>query len=231
MGFISESKRILRSRFVSGILVVVPLILTFVLLKALVEFIDGLLRPLLVSISGHTYDFPFAGVIITLALILLTGILTTNVIGSKLVKLWDRQLLRIPIVNFVYGSAKQLVQALSIPQSKSFKSVVLIEYPRRGAYMLAFLVNETSLEYDDKGQKLLSVFIPSSPAPISGFVALFPENEIILLDMTVEQGIRFLVSGSIISPAVIKGKILPSGFPIDAGLDNNMKASSIDESQ
>jgi uncharacterized membrane protein len=231
MGFISESKRILRSRFVSGILVVVPLILTFVLLKALVEFIDGLLRPLLVSISGHTYDFPFAGVIITLALILLTGILTTNVIGSKLVKLWDRQLLRIPIVNFVYGSAKQLVQALSIPQSKSFKSVVLIEYPRRGAYMLAFLVNEISLECDDKGQKLLSVFIPSSPAPISGFVALFPENEIILLDMTVEQGIRFLVSGSIISPGALRGKILPSGNPIGARLDKNMKASSIDESQ
>jgi len=231
MGFISESKRILRSRFVSGILVVVPLILTFVLLKALVEFIDGLLRPLLISIFGHAYDFPFAGVIITLALILLVGILTTNVIGSKLVKLWDRQLLRIPIVNFIYGSARQLVQALSIPQSKSFKSVVLIEYPRRGAYMLAFLVNELSLHRNQKGQKMLSVFIPSSPIPISGFVALFPENEIILLDMTIEQGIRFLVSGSIISPAVLNGIILPSGDRIDAGQDNNMKASSINESQ
>jgi uncharacterized membrane protein len=231
MGLISESKRILRSRFVSGILVVVPLILTFVLLKALVDFIDSLVRPVLISLFGTTYDLPFAGVLITLALILLVGILTTNVIGHELIRLWDRQISKIPVVNFIYGSAKQLVQALSIPQRKSFKSVVLIEYPRRGAYMLAFLVNEISLRTDNKGEELRSVFIPSSPLPVSGFVALIPSSEIIFLDMTVEEGIRFLVSGSIISPSVFRPKITPGKNNIGDSGSNDIKAGPIDESR
>jgi uncharacterized membrane protein len=224
MGFISESKKILRTRFVSGILVVVPLILTFVLLKALVEFIDGLLRPVLISLLGHTYYFPYAGVVVTLSLILLAGMLTTNVVGRKLIHLWDWQISKIPIVNFVYGSVKQLVQTLSVPHNKSFKSVVMIEYPRRGAYMLAFLVNDIGFQREDKQQRLLSVFIPSSPAPISGFVALFPADDIIYLDMTIEQGIKFLVSGSIISPEVLKSVAKPAPGAVDAAIDNNTKA-------
>jgi uncharacterized membrane protein len=230
MGFVSESKKVLRTRFVSGILVVVPLILTFVLLKALVEFIDGLLKPVLISVFGHTYYFPYAGVIITLVLILLAGILTANVVGRKLIHLWDRQISKIPIINFVYGSAKQLVQALTVPHNKSFKSVVMIEYPRRGAYMLAFLVNELTFVKNGRDERLSSVFIPSTPAPISGFVALFPENDIIYLDMTIEQGIKFLVSGSIISPEVLKSKIKPAQKVADLAIENKTKAGSIDES-
>ena len=204
MSFAGETKRIIRTRFVSGLLVVIPLILTFVLLRALVESIDGLLRPLVIKILGHGYDFPFIGVGVTLAIIILAGIFTTNVLGGRLVKLWEMMIYRIPIVRFVYGSVKQLIQALTVPQNKSFKSVVMVEYPRKGAYALGFLVNELESNQTERGSKLLSVFIPSTPTPISGFVILFPEEEVVHLSMTIEEGIKFFVSGSIISPSVLR---------------------------
>jgi len=206
MSFLRDTKKILRTRFISGLLVVVPLILTFVLLRALVEFIDSLLLPLVVKALGHSYDFPFVGVIVTIMLILLSGILTANVLGGRLVWLWEKMISKIPIVSFVYSAAKQLVQALSIPHNKSFKSVVMVEYPRKGTYALGFLVNQTKLVSSNNEQKLLSVFIPSTPTPISGIVVLFPEDEVIHLKMTIEEGVKFFVSGSIISPEYLYAK-------------------------
>jgi uncharacterized membrane protein len=218
MGFASESKKVLRNRFISGLLVIVPLILTFVLLRVFVESVDGLLRPLVIKILGRTYDFPLVGVIVTFVIIVLAGIFTANVVGARFVKLWERFLLKIPIINFLYGSAKQLVEALTIPQKKTFKSVVIVEYPRRGVYVLGFLVNRIVMVKSGEGKQisddtnkssgderssnynLLSVFIPSTPTPISGFVVLFPEKEVVHLSMTIEEGIKFFVSGSIISP-------------------------------
>jgi uncharacterized membrane protein len=195
-------------RFISGLLVVVPIILTFVLLRALVEAIDSLLGPVVVKILGHSYDFPFVGVIATTIIIILSGIFTANVIGYRFVKIWERLILKVPIVNFVYGSAKQLVRALTVPQSKSFKSVVMVEYPRKGIYALGFLVNQTVLVKPERQDKLLNVFIPSTPTPISGVVVLFPEKDVEFLDMTIEEGIKFFVSGSIISPSILTPKSL-----------------------
>jgi uncharacterized membrane protein len=200
MGFTSELKKILRTRFISGLLVVVPVILTYVLLKALIESIDGMLSPVVKRLLGHQYDFPFIGIIVTLAIILLTGIFTANVIGHRFVRLWEKQILKLPVINFIYGSIKQLIQALTIPANKSFKSVVMVEYPRRGIYALGFLVNEMNHVQDNHPGKLLSIFIPSTPTPISGYIILLPEKDVEYLDMTIEEGIKFFVSASIISP-------------------------------
>jgi uncharacterized membrane protein len=206
MSFLGETKRILRTRFIQGLLVVVPLILTFVLLRALVEAIDGLLKPLIIKTLGHAYDFPLIGIIVTFALIILSGIFTANVIGGRFLHLWERLIAKIPLVRFIYGSAKQLVQALTIPQNKSFKSVVMVEYPRRGVYALGFLVNQAEYIKAEEQVNLLSIFIPSTPTPISGFVVLFPESEVVHLDMTIEEGVKFFVSGSIISPSRFAAK-------------------------
>jgi len=230
MGFTSELKKILRTRFISGLLVVVPVILTFVLLRALIESIDGLLSPVVKNVLGHQYDFPFIGVIVTLALILLTGIFTANVIGHRLVRLWERQILKIPIINFIYGSIKQLIQALTIPANKSFKSVVLVEYPRRGIYALGFLVNEMNYMRNDLPEKLLSVFIPSTPTPISGYVILLPEKDVEYLDMTIEEGIKFFVSASIISPRNLAARNNTETNKItNSNNENLMKASPNNE--
>ncbi len=230
MGFAADSKKIIRTRFISGLLVVVPLIMTFVLLRWLVDFIDGLLRPLIVQLFGTHYDFPFVGVIVTFALIIVSGIITSSLVGRKMVNLWDRQVSRIPIINFVYGAAKQLVQALTIPQNKSFKSVVLVEYPRRGVHAIGFLANEVNVELDGQNKKFLSVFIASTPAPFSGFVVLFPAHEVKYLNMSIEQGIKFFVSGSIIAPDFLTPNVpehILGKYNIKS--DNLEKAVSVDE--
>lgn len=206
MGFAGDAKKIMRKRFIAGLLVVTPLILTFVLLRALVESIDGLLRPLVIKLLGHGYDFPFVGVMITLAIIILAGIFTANVVGSRFVKWWEMLLSKIPIIRFIYGSANQLVQALAIQQNKSFKSVVMVEYPRKNIYALGFLVNELQSTQANRSAKLLSVFIPSTPTPITGYVVLLPEDEVVHLSMTIEEGIKFFVSASIISPSKLMQK-------------------------
>jgi uncharacterized membrane protein len=229
MSVFSDSKNILRTRFISGLLIIVPLILTFVLLRALVEFVDGLLLPIVISVLGLSYDFPFIGVIVTAVLILLAGIFAANVMGRRFIKIWEFLIFKIPIVNFFYGSAKQLVQALAIPQNKSFKSVVAVEYPRKGIYTLGFLANETKFTNGNNQSKFLNVFIPSTPTPISGLVVLFPPEDVTYLDMSIEDGIKFFVSGSIISPGFINTKTQNSTAKKNECDDKLLKAELANE--
>jgi uncharacterized membrane protein len=200
MNIADQSKQIFRKSFISGLLVIVPLILTFVLLKGMVQWVDDIVEPLVVRLFGHAYFFPFVGIIITFALIMVAGFLAANVLGKRMLRLWEFLLLHIPLVNFVYGSTKQFVQALTLPQKKIFKSVVLVEYPRPGILALGFLANQTTLEGDGKSSELLCVFIPSTPTPFTGVAIFFPAEQVIFLDMPVEEGIKFAVSGGIITP-------------------------------
>ena len=200
MNIADQSKKIFRKSFISGLLVVVPLILTLVLLKGLVQWVDEIVRPLIIRLFGHAYYFPFVGILITFILIMVAGFLAANVLGKRLIRLWEFLLLHIPLVNFVYGSTKQFVQALTLPQKKIFKSVVLVEYPRPGIYAMGFLANQSTLERLDKVQDLLCVFIPSTPTPFTGIAIFFPHDQVIFLDMPIEEGIKFAVSGGIITP-------------------------------
>jgi len=207
MSFAGDAKKIIKSRFISGLLTVVPIILTIILLKTFVEFVDGLLKPIFIRIFGQTFDFPLFGVLVAIALILLLGIFTANVIGRRLVRFWESLIYKIPVVRSIYGAAKQLVATVSVPNNKSFKSVVMIEYPRKGLYALGFLANKTTLVDKSGNRELLSIFIPSTPTPISGVVILVPSSEVVKLDMTIEEGIKFFVSGSIISPESLRPRI------------------------
>jgi uncharacterized membrane protein len=200
MNIADQSKKIFRKSFISGLLVVVPLILTFVLLKGLVQWVDEIVEPLILRLLGHTYYFPFVGILITFALIMVAGFLAANVLGKRLIRLWEFLLLHIPLVNFVYGSTKQFVQALTLPQKKIFKSVVLVEYPRPGIYAMGFLANQSTLEGLGKTEDLFCVFIPSTPTPFTGVAIFFPHDQVIFLDMPIEEGIKFAVSGGIITP-------------------------------
>ncbi len=204
MPFFNEVVTNVKRYFISGVLVVVPIILTYIVLKFLFETLDSVLQPLINKILG--YYIPGLGLFTTLLLIILAGILTRNFFGAKLYNIGDKILARLPIIRPVYSSAKQLLTAIAEPSISSFKETALVEYPRKGIYALGFISKRIKLETDKSDNNLIAVFIPSTPTPISGMVILVPENEIILLKMTVEDGIKFLVSGGVVSPELLTQK-------------------------
>jgi len=126
--------------------------------------------------------------------------LTANVIGSRLFKLWEIFLIRTPLVRTIYGSSRQLIRAIATSDKHAFKQVVLVEFPRKGMYTLGFLTQEIKVDMGALPNRLMAVYIPSTPTPFTGWTMLFSPNEVVPLDMTVEQGIKFFVSGGIASP-------------------------------
>lgn len=195
---------LLKKYFVSGVLVVVPLILTYIVLKFLFDTIDGILQPVIHRLIG--YYVPGFGLLITLLLILLAGILTRNYVGARIYKIGEKILSKLPIIRPIYSSAKQLLESVTGPSLKSFKEVALVEYPRKGSWSIGFISNYVEIEKDDNNKKHITIFIPSTPTPISGMVVLLPVDEVFLLEMTVEEGVKFLVSGGVASPEIIKIK-------------------------
>ncbi len=194
---------ILKRNFISGALVVAPLILTFILLRFFFETIDGVLAPMVEHIFG--YSIPGLGLITTILLILLVGLFARNLVGSNFLRYGEKLLTSFPGVRTIYGAAKQLVEGVTLPNKHAFKQVVLVEYPRRGSYALAFQVNRTELQINSNNKDLVCLFIPSTPTPVSGMVILVPPEDVTLLDMTIEEGFKFLVSGGIASPDKMQG--------------------------
>jgi len=195
---------LLKKYFISGVLVVVPLILTYIVLKFLFDTIDGILQPVIHELFG--YYIPGLGLAVTLLLILLAGILTRNYVGARIYKIGERVLSKLPIIRPIYYSAKQLLESVTEPSIKSFKEVALVEYPRKGSWSIGFISNYVEIENNDTKQKHISIFIPSTPTPISGMVVLLSVDEVLLLEMSVEEGVKFLVSGGVVSPEIIKVK-------------------------
>lgn len=197
MNFKDELKKTIKTRFLSGILVIVPLFVAFGILKFAVLSIDNFIKPYLVQIIGQDFGFPFMGLAVTLMLIILTGILTTNVIGQKLLKKWENILLKIPFFNIIYSAAKKLTEGFASSDSGVFEKVVMVEFPRKGIYALGLLANRIKIHTASGARDYFSVFIASTPTPFSGIVILVPEDEAVILDMTIEEGIKFFVSGSV----------------------------------
>jgi uncharacterized membrane protein len=194
----------LRRYFLSGILVIVPLIITILVLRFLFKGIDGLLSPFLTKLLG--YKVLGSGVVATIILIFLAGFLTANVIGSRLFKIWEIFWIKTPLVRTIYGSSKRLVEALTTTDKESFKQVVLVEFPRKGMFCLGFLTKIIDVERKNAKDELAAVFIASTPTPFSGFTMLFPKEDVVPLDMTVEEGIKFFVSGGIAAQEVLPTK-------------------------
>ena len=189
--------------FLSGMLVVVPIILTFIVLRFLFDTIDGILEPLLHNILG--YYRTGLGLLTTLLIILLAGVLTRNFIGARLYRIGDKVLHKVPIIRPIYSASKQLLEAITTTgDSRSFSEVALIEYPRKGAYALCFVSRRFDMDMNGSPERFAACFVASTPTPVSGMVILVPEREVIGLDMTVEEGVKFLVSGGVASPALIR---------------------------
>ncbi|MFQ6008280.1 MAG: DUF502 domain-containing protein, partial [Candidatus Zixiibacteriota bacterium] len=150
---------VLKRYFISGVLVVVPLILTYIVLKFLFETVDGILKPILIKAFG--YYVPGLGVFTTILIIILAGVLTRNFIGAKLYRMGDQMLVRMPFIRPVYSAAKQLLEAVTVPSARSFKEVAFVEYPRRGVFALCFIARQIELEINGEVRKFATVFVPS----------------------------------------------------------------------
>ncbi|MEW5922898.1 MAG: DUF502 domain-containing protein [Candidatus Zixiibacteriota bacterium] len=204
MSLLKIVKDIIKRQFLSGVLVIVPLILTYVVLRFLFETIDGILSPFIFRLLG--YNIPGLGIVVTILLILLAGSLTRNFAGNKLYKVWERILGNIPIIRVVYNATKQLVEAVTLPNVKTFKEVVLFEYPRKDLYTMGFATSRTRLESSAFGtRRLIGIFVPSTPTPVTGFVIFAPEDEVITLNITIEEAVKLIVSGGIVTPPMLSG--------------------------
>ena len=190
--------------FFAGLLVTVPTMLTFFLLKFLVNYIDKASAPLARRFF-HT-SIPGIGFAVTILIVLGIGFLGSNILGKQLVSVGDRILSRIPFVRSIYTSAKQIIETAMSREEKPFKKVVLVPYPREGVYALGLVTREVSKniasehENENGGEPLVSVFIPSTPNFTSGLLVMFPPQEIIPLSMTIEEGFKYLMSGGILAP-------------------------------
>ena len=184
----------LRNYFLSGVLIIVPLIITYLVLRFLFLGVDGLLSPLINKLIG--FNFPGTGLLATLILIFLAGLFASSLIFSRLVYYGESLFNKIPVVRTVYGPAKQLVERLTVGDKKGFKQVVLIQFPRKEIYTLGFVAKKVQMN----DQAFLVVFVPSTPTPFTGSTHLFKEEEVTFLDISVEEGIEFIVSGGTASP-------------------------------
>lgn len=179
-----------RKYFITGLLVIVPVWATFYVLSALLGWIDDILGDLPQQFIG--FHFPGLGIVTLIAVVLLVGLLSANYIGKRLVWYGDKVLNRVPLVRGVYSTIKQITETFSTEHN--FHGVALVEYPRKGSYTVGFVTGEVVGDRLGLTGRLVSVFVPTTPNPTAGFLLLIPEQEVRRLDMTVEQGMKFIVS-------------------------------------
>ena len=194
----------LRKYIIAGLLVWLPLLITVAIIKFVVDLLDGtvLLLPLEYRPEALLgFSIPGFGIVLAFVILVITGMFAANLLGRRLVQLWESLLGRIPLVRNIYNSVKQIATTLLATQSKSFRKVVLVEYPRKDSWCIGFLVNE-QVDTDETitDRKLQSIYLPTTPNPTSGFNLLLPEEEITELDMSVEDGFKFIISMGVIVP-------------------------------
>jgi len=194
----------LRRYFVAGLLVWLPLVATYVVLSFSIRLIDRsllLLPPSLRPENLIGFKIPGLGVILTILLVLITGLIVANFFGKKLVGAWESLLSRIPLVRSVYGAVKQITASLFADASQSFREVVLVEYPRKGLWMLAFVTGDTPKHFKQMaGLDLINIYVPTTPNPTSGFYIMVPPEDIKRLDVPVEVGLKMILSAGVVNP-------------------------------
>ena len=196
--------RHLRKTVVAGLLVLVPIVLTYLVLRLLFNAIDGVLKPGVEEVFGR--EFPGLGVLALLLLVYIVGLLSANFLGRRIIKLGQAALLRTPVVRAVYSSARQLIESFSGSAETGFKRVVMIEHPRRGAWTIGFL---TGMTEDESGNALAIIYIPTAPTPNSGWVALLPVKDVYDTDLSIQSAMTLVLSGGISAPAQINKRQAP----------------------
>ena len=194
----------LKNVFLTGLAVIVPVGLTLYILVFLIGMMDGLLT--FIPQKYHPtaligFHVPGLGIIITVLLIFFCGLMTKSILGNKIVIYGEALLDKIPFVRSIHMAIKKIVDSMVFYRRRGFKKVVLVEFPRRGAYAIAFMTGMPGDEINKKaGQRCVSVYVPTTPNPTSGYFILFPEADVIQLDMSVEEAFTLIISCGIVNP-------------------------------
>ena len=209
----------LRRYLIAGLLVWMPIGVTVFVFRILLGLMDRSLALLPPQYRPDAFglDIPGLGVILTVLVLLITGLLTANIAGRRLVEFSERLLSRIPLIRTVYSASKNFAEVVFSSGNESFKRVLLIEYPRRGIYSLAFQTSADLGEVQARtGEEMLCVFVPTTPNPTSGFIIMVPKREAITLDMDVEEALKMIISLGVVVPKWTR-KDLPAAVaaPVD----------------
>jgi len=190
--------------FFTGLILLVPILVTFYLFMAVVHHMDGILRLIPAAYQPEQlfgFHIPGLGVVLTLFIVLLTGMVGASFIGRWFVHLGENIVDRIPLVRSVYSALKHLLESVLQDNEDAFRRVVLIEYPRKGLFVLAFVAGIDKGEIQHRtGEQVIAVFVPTTPNPTSGFLLYVPEKDAIPLDMSVEDGMKCVISAGVINP-------------------------------
>ena len=198
----------LRKYIVAGLLVWLPLAVTYLLLNAAVNIMDGLLDRMLRILPAEYHpeailgvQIPGLGVVVTFLLLLVTGILAANFVGRAFVGGWESLLDRIPFVRSIYSAAKNFAEIVFSDSSNAFKNVLLVEYPRKGIYSLAFQTSNDLGEVQGRtGEEVIGCFVPTTPNPTSGFIIVVPRKDVQVLDMEVDEALKMIISLGVVVP-------------------------------
>ena len=194
----------LRTIIVAGLLVWIPLGLTIFVIKLLIDLLGQtylLIPPALRPENLIGFEIPGIGVVVAIIVVLLTGLITANYFGKRIVESWDSFLDRIPLVRSIYSPLKKFSELVLSDQTQSFSKVLLIEYPRKGIYSLCFQTSKELGEVQNQsGEEMVCVYIPTTPNPTSGYIVLVPQNEVQELKMSVEDALKMIISLGVVVP-------------------------------
>ena len=188
----------IRDLLITGFFVLLPIGITLWVVLSLLTFVNNLILPY-IRIFIPIPDIPGVGVLTTLLLVLLTGLLAQNYVGRKLLELWDRLINKIPVVRAIYSATKQTLDSL-FSSKKNFKKTVLVEFPRKGMLSIAFVANELKID----GEKYFAVYVPTAPNPTSGYTIFVREDEVFYTDLTIDEATRIILSGGLVVKDHIK---------------------------
>jgi uncharacterized membrane protein len=201
----------MKNYFITGLLVLVPLVVTFWLLSTLIQTMDQSLLLLPESWRPEKmlgFSVVGLGAVLTIAIIFITGVIATNIFGQQLILLWENLLSRVPVVKSIYSSVKQVSDTIFSDSGNAFRKALLVEFPRKGSWTIAFLTGEPG---GDVSNHLLgeyvSVYVPTTPNPTGGYFLMMEKKEVIELDMSVDQALKYIISMGTVAPELKSEKI------------------------
>lgn len=193
----------IRRYFATGFLITLPVFITLYFLFIILRFIDGIFGKAVNFYIKQYLGFviPGVGIIIGILIVFTVGFTAANFFGKKLIHALERWFLKFPFIRQIYPAAKQIVDSFISKDSPAFKKVVLVQYPSKGIWSVGFITNESFKEANDKtGRDLLHVFIATTPSPLTGFLILAPREDVTELDISIEDGVKLIISAGIVKP-------------------------------